>query len=183
MALIFVITLKIVTLTTLWTCRSRIRASWYNYKNNQQDALYRLIHYSKSAVHVSGNVFAHHQENLTVFTVSGSVHPSCCRLVPAATWQQHRVAMPTELSRSTVHIVTTVFDSAVEKAQAVTPLISVLEFPCLNFGWQTENTDCGLAVFLRTSRHMQGHFRLRHDHIFSNSLLTMIKSFGPAYSE
>jgi hypothetical protein len=38
--------------------------------------LYRLIYYSKSALHVSGNVFAHHQEHLTVFTVSGSVHPS-----------------------------------------------------------------------------------------------------------
>ena len=52
-----------------------------NYENDQQDALYRLIYYSKSAVHVSGDVFAHHQEHLTAFTVSGSVHPSCCRLV------------------------------------------------------------------------------------------------------
>jgi hypothetical protein len=31
-----------------------------------------------SALHVSGDVFAHHQEHLTVFTVS--VYPSCCRL-------------------------------------------------------------------------------------------------------
>ena len=31
----------------------------------------RLIYYSKSAVHVSGHVFAHHQEHLTVFTVAG----------------------------------------------------------------------------------------------------------------
>ena len=45
-----------------------------------EDALYRLIYYSKSAVHVSGDVFAHHQARMTVFTVSGSVHPSCCRL-------------------------------------------------------------------------------------------------------
>jgi len=52
-----------------------------NYENNQQDALYRLIYYSNSAVYVSGEVFAHHQEHLTVFTVSGSVHPRCCRLV------------------------------------------------------------------------------------------------------
>jgi len=37
--------------------------------------LYRLIYCSKSALHVSGEVFAHHQEHLTVFTVSGSVHP------------------------------------------------------------------------------------------------------------
>jgi hypothetical protein len=56
-------------------------------KNNQQDALYRLLHYSKSALHVSGDVFADHQEHFTVFTVSDSVDPSCCRgHQPAATW-------------------------------------------------------------------------------------------------
>jgi len=43
--------------------------------------LYRVIYYSKSDLHVSGDVFAHHQEHLTVSTVSGSVHPGCCRLV------------------------------------------------------------------------------------------------------
>jgi hypothetical protein len=43
--------------------------------------LYRLIYYSWSAVHVSGDVFAYHQEHLTVFTVSGSIHPGYCRLV------------------------------------------------------------------------------------------------------
>jgi hypothetical protein len=48
--------------------------------------LSRLIYYSLSALHVSGNVFAHHQEHLTVFTVSGSVHRSFCRYQPAATW-------------------------------------------------------------------------------------------------
>ena len=42
--------------------------------------IYRLIYYSTSALHVSGDNFAHYQEDLTVFTVSGSVHPSCCRL-------------------------------------------------------------------------------------------------------
>jgi len=42
--------------------------------------LYRLIYYSLSALHVSGNVFAHHQEHLNLFTVSGSIHPSFCRL-------------------------------------------------------------------------------------------------------
>jgi hypothetical protein len=52
-----------------------------NYESNQQDALYRLIYYSNSALRVSGDVYAHHQEHFTVFTVSGSVHPSCCRLV------------------------------------------------------------------------------------------------------
>ena len=50
------------------------------------------MYYSKSALQVSGDVFAHHQEHFTVFIVSGSVHPSCCWLVfhsghqPAATW-------------------------------------------------------------------------------------------------
>jgi hypothetical protein len=49
--------------------------------NNMQ--IYRLIYFSLLALHVSGDVFAHHQENLTVFTVSGSIHPSCYQLV---TW-------------------------------------------------------------------------------------------------
>jgi len=70
----------------LYTWRSWIRASWYNYENDQQDALYRLIYYSKSDLHVSGDVFAHHQEHLTVFTVYGSVRPSCCRLVSWMSW-------------------------------------------------------------------------------------------------
>jgi hypothetical protein len=59
------------------------RVTANDYASNQQDALYRLICYSKSALRVSGDVFAHHQEHLTVFTVSGSVHPSCCRLATA----------------------------------------------------------------------------------------------------
>ena len=50
----------------------------YYYESKQQDVLYRLIYYTKSALHISGDGFAHHQEHLTVFTVSGNVHPSCC---------------------------------------------------------------------------------------------------------
>jgi len=41
----------------------------------------RLIYYSLSALHVSGDVFAHHQEYLTVFTASRSIHQCRCRLV------------------------------------------------------------------------------------------------------
>jgi hypothetical protein len=52
-----------------------------DYGNNKQDALYRLIYYSKLALHVLAEVFAHHQENLTASTISGSAHSSCCRLV------------------------------------------------------------------------------------------------------
>jgi len=48
-------------------------------KKNQQGALYRLIYYSKSALRISGDVFAHHQEHLAVFTASSSVHRSCCQ--------------------------------------------------------------------------------------------------------
>jgi hypothetical protein len=50
-------------------------------KVTNQVQLYRLIYYSQSPLHVSGHVFAHHQENLTVFTAFGSIHPSCCQLV------------------------------------------------------------------------------------------------------
>ena len=51
--------------------------------------LSRLIYYSLSALHVSGNIFAHHLEHLTVFTVSGSVHPSCCRLGTGSNLGEH----------------------------------------------------------------------------------------------
>jgi len=48
--------------------------------------LYRLIYFSLSALHVSGDVFAHHQGHLTVFTVSGSIYPGCCWLVSWMSW-------------------------------------------------------------------------------------------------
>ena len=50
--------------------------------------LYSLIYFyfSLSTLHVSGDVFAHHQEHVTVFTVSGSIHPGCCRLVSWMIW-------------------------------------------------------------------------------------------------
>ena len=51
-----------------------INLSRANYGSNQQDALHRIIYYSKSALQVSGDVLAHHQEHLTVFTVSSSTN-------------------------------------------------------------------------------------------------------------
>jgi len=33
-----------------------------------------------------GDVFAHHQEHLTVFTASGNIHQCCCRLVWWMSW-------------------------------------------------------------------------------------------------
>jgi hypothetical protein len=61
------------------------RATIMKLTNKMQ--LYRLIYYSKSALHVKGNVFAHHQEHLTLFTVSGSIHLSCGRLVSWMSWK------------------------------------------------------------------------------------------------
>ena len=51
--------------------------------DDQQDATFSvyLFIYSQSALHVSSDVFAHHQEHLTVFTASYIVHLYCCRLV------------------------------------------------------------------------------------------------------
>jgi hypothetical protein len=67
------------TVFMVWPLARDIKAV-SNYENNQHNSLCRLVYYSKSPLHVSGNVFAHHQEHLTVFTVSGSVHPSWWRL-------------------------------------------------------------------------------------------------------
>jgi len=46
--------------------------------------LYRLIYYFWSALHVLGDVFTHHQEHLTVFTVTSV--PTYPRHQPAANW-------------------------------------------------------------------------------------------------
>ena len=49
---------------------------------------------TQSTLHVLGDVFAHHQEHLTVFTASDIVHLCCCRLVSwtssISSRQQHR---------------------------------------------------------------------------------------------
>jgi hypothetical protein len=49
-----------------------------NYENNPQDTLYRLIYYSKSALHISGDVYTPHNLHSSVSTHSGH-HPT-------ATW-------------------------------------------------------------------------------------------------
>jgi hypothetical protein len=45
-----------------------------NYESKQEDATVQVNLLFFSALHVLGNVFAHHQELLTVFTVCGSIH-------------------------------------------------------------------------------------------------------------
>jgi len=61
--------------------------------------LYRLIYYSKPALRVSGDVFVHHQEHLTVFTASGSIYPSCCRLVSWMSWNCKQFQLIHDTSR------------------------------------------------------------------------------------
>jgi len=43
--------------------------------------LFGLFICTQSALNVSGDVFAHQQEHLTVFTASNIVHLCCCRPV------------------------------------------------------------------------------------------------------
>ena len=52
--------------------------------DDQKDALFGLFICTQSPLHVSGDVFAHHQEHLTVFTVFYIVHLCCCRPVTPA---------------------------------------------------------------------------------------------------
>ena len=68
-------------------------------KVNNKLQLYRLIYFSLSALHVSGDVFAHHQENLTIFTLSGSIHPGCCRLVSWMSWNEKKFQLIQDTSR------------------------------------------------------------------------------------
>jgi len=75
---------EVTYFTAIFYFLINIKLTFTKITNKMQ--LYRLIYYYKSALHVSGNVFAHHQEYLIVFTVSGSVHPSCCRLVSWMSW-------------------------------------------------------------------------------------------------
>ena len=59
----------------------------YTYVRNQQDATtFSFINLFKSALHDSGDKFAHPQEHfLTVCTAFGTMHRHCCRPVP---WHQ-----------------------------------------------------------------------------------------------
>jgi hypothetical protein len=61
--------------------------------------LYRLIYYSWSALHVSGDVFAHHQEHLTVFTASDSIQPNS---LPAGVMDEFQLIHDTSRQRLVV---------------------------------------------------------------------------------
>jgi len=59
--------------------------------------LCRLIYYSLPALQVSGVVFAHHQEHLTLFTASGNIHRCRCRLLSR---QRHWWIMGENIARN-----------------------------------------------------------------------------------
>ena len=48
--------------------------------------IFGLFICTQSVLHVSGDVFVHHQEHLTVFTASNIVHQCCCRPVSWTRW-------------------------------------------------------------------------------------------------
>jgi len=59
---------------------SHFKVSKFYYESNQQDATIQVnLLFLVSSTCFLGDVFANHQEHLTVFTVSGSIHPCSCR--------------------------------------------------------------------------------------------------------
>jgi len=48
----------------------------------------RIIYYSLAALHVSSDIFAHHQEHLNCITASGITHVCHCQLVSWECWNQ-----------------------------------------------------------------------------------------------
>jgi len=54
--------------------------------------LFGLFICSQSSLHVSGDVFAHHQKQLTVFTASDIVQLCCCRLVSWMRWKSRSIS-------------------------------------------------------------------------------------------
>ena len=62
-------------------CRPVPRLRW-NVSYISTATIYSFISLFNSVLHVSGDIFAHHQEHfLTVYTAFGTVHRHCCRAV------------------------------------------------------------------------------------------------------
>ena len=78
--------------TTVWHAKTSLMVldvcvtvhHYFNNINNQQDATtFSFINLFNSALHVSGDKFAHPQEHLlTLYTAFGTMHRHCCRPVP-----------------------------------------------------------------------------------------------------
>ena len=67
----------VAILTFMCPCIVTIIRNWRPTRCN----FFGLFICTQSALHVSGDVFTHHQEHLTVFTTSDTVHQCCCRPV------------------------------------------------------------------------------------------------------
>ena len=61
-----------------------IMAQYRKLTKNMQ--LRKIIYYSLAALHVSSDIFAHHQEHLNCITASGITHVCRCRLVSWECW-------------------------------------------------------------------------------------------------
>jgi len=51
--------------------------------------LCRIIYYSLAALHISSDIFAHHQEHLNCITASGITHVCRCQLVSWDCWSNN----------------------------------------------------------------------------------------------
>jgi len=74
---------------TVYFCANKVtiyRLISYITKMTNKMQKCRLIYYSLTAEHVSSDIFAHHQEYLTVFTASGVIH--VCGCLPAQKLQR-----------------------------------------------------------------------------------------------
>ena len=69
--------------------------------NNQEDATtFSFINLFNSALHVSGDKFALHQEHfLTVYTAFGTMHRQCCRPVSRLRWNLSPETCRAEIKR------------------------------------------------------------------------------------
>ena len=60
--------------------------------DDQQDAtIFDLFIYSQSVLHVSGDIFTHNQEHMSVFKASDHVHRYWCWLVSRMRWNFHLI--------------------------------------------------------------------------------------------
>ena len=112
--------------------------------------LYRLIYFSLSALHVSGDVFAHYQGHLTVFTVSDSVHPGFCRLVSWMSWNWCRLIY---FSLSALHVSGDFFP---QSSGALDCLQYLVVFTQVAAGWRLGWVETAFHLIQDTSRQQPG---------------------------
>ena len=82
------ITVVSIILNSYAWCLCDRASFYYNNVNNQQDATtFSFINLFNSALHVSGDKFAHPQEHFsTVYAARGTMRPHCCQPVPRLRW-------------------------------------------------------------------------------------------------